>query len=233
MVADGLGFELDDISETIEPVIADETVKTEFLEVAPGQVAGVHQIARGTAGGKEKIYMELKMYVGANAARRYNRIERRAESRAHNSRRHAWRCGHGRRRGQCDSCGARCAIRFAHGCAILPLGFFPPDGCKPMLPAIRVYSRSARPQHNPDRPSLIPSPRYTSQTQLQRQVESSLLCCASSSASRISLCISRSGKARRKFVLQNQRRLDVENCRARHARLHHFHQFFARHARAA
>ena len=65
MVADGLGFELDDISETIEPVIAEETVKTEFLEVAPGQVAGVHQIARGTDGGKEKIYMELKMFVGA------------------------------------------------------------------------------------------------------------------------------------------------------------------------
>jgi len=65
MVADGLGFELDDISETIEPVIAEETVKTEFLEVAPGQVAGVHQIARGTMAGQEKIYMELKMYVGA------------------------------------------------------------------------------------------------------------------------------------------------------------------------
>jgi 2,4-diaminopentanoate dehydrogenase len=65
MVADGLGFELDDISETIEPVIAEEAVKTEFLEVAPGQVAGVHQIARGTDGGKEKIYMELKMFVGA------------------------------------------------------------------------------------------------------------------------------------------------------------------------
>src|SRR6202040_1379506 len=45
MVADGLGFELDDISETIEPVIAVEPVKTEFLEVARGQVAGVHQIA--------------------------------------------------------------------------------------------------------------------------------------------------------------------------------------------
>jgi 4-hydroxy-tetrahydrodipicolinate reductase len=65
MVADGLGFELDDISETIEPVIAAEPVKTEFLEVAPGQVAGVHQIARGMDGGKEKIYMELKMFVGA------------------------------------------------------------------------------------------------------------------------------------------------------------------------
>jgi hypothetical protein len=65
MVADGLGFSLDDISESIEPMIADEAVKTEFLEVAAGQVAGVHQIARGTASGKEKIFMELKMYVGA------------------------------------------------------------------------------------------------------------------------------------------------------------------------
>ena len=65
MVAGGLGFALDDISETIEPVIAEEIIKTEFLEVAPGQVAGVHQIARGVSAGKEKIFMELKMYVGA------------------------------------------------------------------------------------------------------------------------------------------------------------------------
>lgn len=65
MVADGLGFALDDISETIEPVIAEEIIKTEFLEVTPGQVAGVHQIARGVSAGKEKIFMELKMYVGA------------------------------------------------------------------------------------------------------------------------------------------------------------------------
>jgi 2,4-diaminopentanoate dehydrogenase len=65
MVADGLGFALDDISEAIEPVIADEAVQTEYLEVTAGQVAGVHQIARGSASGKEKIFMELKMYVGA------------------------------------------------------------------------------------------------------------------------------------------------------------------------
>ena len=65
MVADGLGFALDDISETIDPIMADEAVKTEFLELAPGQVAGVHQIARGTAAGEEKIFMELQMYVGA------------------------------------------------------------------------------------------------------------------------------------------------------------------------
>lgn len=65
MVADGLGLVVDDISETIEPVIAKEVVKTPFLEVASGQVAGVHQIARGTLKGEEKIFMELQMYVGA------------------------------------------------------------------------------------------------------------------------------------------------------------------------
>ena len=65
MVSDALGLGVDDISETIEPVVARERVKTPFLEVAAGQVAGVHQIARGYAGSKEKIYMELQMFVGA------------------------------------------------------------------------------------------------------------------------------------------------------------------------
>jgi 2,4-diaminopentanoate dehydrogenase len=65
MVADALGFRLDDISETIEPVLADQPLKTEFLEVARGEVAGVHQIARGTSAGQEKVFMELEMYVGA------------------------------------------------------------------------------------------------------------------------------------------------------------------------
>jgi len=65
MVADGLGLEIDNISEVIQPMIAEEEVVTEYLTVEPGQVAGVHQIARGSGGGREKIFMELKMYVGA------------------------------------------------------------------------------------------------------------------------------------------------------------------------
>lgn len=65
MVADGLGFAIDSVEETIEPVIAREKIKTEYLEVEPGQVAGVHQIARGTLGAQEKVYLELRMYVGA------------------------------------------------------------------------------------------------------------------------------------------------------------------------
>ncbi len=66
MVADSLSLEVDEITETIEPKIAQERVQTEFLTVEPGQAAGVHQIARGLAGGKELVYLELQMYVGAN-----------------------------------------------------------------------------------------------------------------------------------------------------------------------
>jgi 4-hydroxy-tetrahydrodipicolinate reductase len=65
MVADSLGFSIDQITETIEPKVATERVQTEFLTVEAGQAAGVHQIARGFFDGKELIYMELQMYVGA------------------------------------------------------------------------------------------------------------------------------------------------------------------------
>jgi 2,4-diaminopentanoate dehydrogenase len=68
MVADGLGFELDEIAEKIEPVIAEKRVTTEFLTVEPGQVAGVQQTARGIEDGQDKIYMQLKMYVGAGSS---------------------------------------------------------------------------------------------------------------------------------------------------------------------
>ena len=65
MVADALGLRVDQITETIEPKVATERVQTEFLTVESGQAAGVHQIARGLSDGKELIYMELQMYVGA------------------------------------------------------------------------------------------------------------------------------------------------------------------------
>lgn len=65
MIADSLNLPVDEITETIEPKIAAERVETEYLTVEAGQAAGVHQIARGTGGGKELVYLELQMYVGA------------------------------------------------------------------------------------------------------------------------------------------------------------------------
>jgi 4-hydroxy-tetrahydrodipicolinate reductase len=65
MVADSLGLRVDEITESIEPKVATERVQTEFLTVEAGQAAGVRQIARGLSEGKEIIYMELQMDVGA------------------------------------------------------------------------------------------------------------------------------------------------------------------------
>lgn len=65
MVADSLDLPVQQIIETIEPVVAHERVQTEFLTVEAGQTAGVHQVARGLSGGKELVYLELQMYVGA------------------------------------------------------------------------------------------------------------------------------------------------------------------------
>jgi len=66
MVADSLNLPVVEITETIEPKIATEGVQTEYLTVEAGQAAGVHQIARGLSkDGKELVYLELQMYVGA------------------------------------------------------------------------------------------------------------------------------------------------------------------------
>ncbi|MBA7675627.1 2,4-diaminopentanoate dehydrogenase [subsurface metagenome] len=65
MIASGLGWKLDDITETIEPVIAKAQVKTNFVTVEPGQVAGVKQVGRGIRAGDNLIILEFEASVGA------------------------------------------------------------------------------------------------------------------------------------------------------------------------
>ncbi|MGQ0507112.1 MAG: NAD(P)H-dependent amine dehydrogenase family protein [Myxococcaceae bacterium] len=62
-IAGGLGWKVDKIEEVIEPVLATEQIKTQYLTVEPGQVAGVHQVARGFEAGRERILLELTMSV--------------------------------------------------------------------------------------------------------------------------------------------------------------------------
>jgi 4-hydroxy-tetrahydrodipicolinate reductase len=64
-LADGLGWTVDELKESHDPVIASKTVNTEFLTVSEGGVAGVRQFARGLRGGEEVLTLELQMYVGA------------------------------------------------------------------------------------------------------------------------------------------------------------------------
>jgi 4-hydroxy-tetrahydrodipicolinate reductase len=68
MIAVGLGFPIDEITETIEPVVAAK----ETDGVAPGRVLGLHQIARVRAAGDTKVELDLTMAVGESA---FDRIE--------------------------------------------------------------------------------------------------------------------------------------------------------------
>jgi 4-hydroxy-tetrahydrodipicolinate reductase len=64
LVGHGMSIEFESVSdEVIEPIIADRVITTQYLTVAPGQVAGVHQTIHGK--GRINISLELRMYVGA------------------------------------------------------------------------------------------------------------------------------------------------------------------------
>lgn len=65
MIAAGLGWELDEVTETIEPVMAEQEVSSEFLTVTPGQAAGVKQVGQGMIGGQARITLEFQAYLGA------------------------------------------------------------------------------------------------------------------------------------------------------------------------
>ena len=68
MIAAGIGFPMEEISETIEPVLAAK----ETDGVAPGRVLGLHQVARVRAAGDTKVELDLTMAVGETA---FDRIE--------------------------------------------------------------------------------------------------------------------------------------------------------------
>ncbi len=66
MLADVLGLPPDrEVTEEIRPKVATKEVKTQFVHVRPGQVAGVDQTARVLVDGRERVRLHLEMYVGA------------------------------------------------------------------------------------------------------------------------------------------------------------------------
>ena len=65
LVARGLGWELSESREKIEPVTAEKKQVTEHFTVEPGRVAGLKHTACGLCDGRKVIDMELRMYIGA------------------------------------------------------------------------------------------------------------------------------------------------------------------------
>jgi 4-hydroxy-tetrahydrodipicolinate reductase len=66
LLAHAMGWKLDEIRESCEPVVATSRVVTKFFDVAPGQSLGIHQKCIGLVAGETKIKLDLQMYLDAS-----------------------------------------------------------------------------------------------------------------------------------------------------------------------
>ncbi len=65
LVAHGLGWQLSETREKVEPVIAEQKLVTKYFTVDPGRVAGIKHTACGLCDGRKVIEMDLRLYIGA------------------------------------------------------------------------------------------------------------------------------------------------------------------------
>ena len=66
LIADALGWRLDKIEvEPVQPVVAEKEVRSDYITVPPGRVAGLRQVAHGILRGKRAITLEFVAYLGA------------------------------------------------------------------------------------------------------------------------------------------------------------------------
>lgn len=65
MIADTLDWNLEDVRETIEPVVARGKQNTEYFSVDRGYTAGLRQSAVGILNGRAAIRLDLEMSLGA------------------------------------------------------------------------------------------------------------------------------------------------------------------------
>ena len=67
LVADSIGMIPDRITQSVEPVIAERDVQSEYVKVKAGEVSGMRQTARCLREGKESVNLEVLFCVGAAA----------------------------------------------------------------------------------------------------------------------------------------------------------------------
>jgi 2,4-diaminopentanoate dehydrogenase len=72
MIAHAMGWELDEATETLEPVLAEHDVTLPDVSIPRGMPAGVAQVATGSVGGREVLRLTFRAAVGE--PRSYDRI---------------------------------------------------------------------------------------------------------------------------------------------------------------
>lgn len=75
MLAEGLGWALDEIDETLSPMLANRPMQTPYVSVKEGAVTGIHHAIKGRVDGAAVLTLDLKMYVGAEDPRDAIKVE--------------------------------------------------------------------------------------------------------------------------------------------------------------
>jgi len=65
-LADGLGWQLTEVRETLLPRIAKKRIRTEYFDVPQGRVCGIHHRAVGLEGSRRRIELDLIMSLDAS-----------------------------------------------------------------------------------------------------------------------------------------------------------------------
>lgn len=73
MIARALGWELDEVEETLMPVRANERITSGYTEINNGNPSGVEQFGRGFVDGEEKITLHFRAAVGEDKS--YDKVE--------------------------------------------------------------------------------------------------------------------------------------------------------------
>jgi 4-hydroxy-tetrahydrodipicolinate reductase len=65
LLAHCMGWSIDRITERANVVVASRRIRTRYFEVQKGEACGLHQSAKAVVGGKVRVALDLKMYLGA------------------------------------------------------------------------------------------------------------------------------------------------------------------------
>jgi hypothetical protein len=66
LIAHSMGWQVDEMTETCEPMIAPRDIHTQYFKVAKGLTCGLHQRCLVKSDGQTKIELDLKMYLDAD-----------------------------------------------------------------------------------------------------------------------------------------------------------------------
>lgn len=65
-IADRLSLSIEEVKETVDPVMAESPVKTDYFDLKTGDIVGIKHIVEGIKDGEKIITLDLRMYIGAD-----------------------------------------------------------------------------------------------------------------------------------------------------------------------